>query len=437
MKQNQFTKSGLYLHTLFVHDHRLNRMSGIFKAFIIRCFGVVIIIVILISAFPWNVSAASTDIYGDLSTYYDYNRQNDNSLATPYGYNDLNSVGDLYLHTITSDQVQFFLDLKLTGCYIDSPFIQAPMDLTVNQLYLMTPVYQDKAFLYWGEKYKEIGVSYFFNISNRISPKYLNGFNYTWNPVYLTELDVLSSDTLSYGYIRSFEGPNNLSDVLNTEFVDTRLGNLNLEGYLYEDSANQCLGLDATYQINKYQLYLESIVKQKAEQKIITGNTGDPAVDFQPRDLNGALDFVVGYSVSNGNFSAAVEYMYRNEGYDAGEQDAFIDYLKDHPAAAALMDESDFSSDAFSKNYLGINISQAAFLVNDLSLNLAMVVSGQTDVAAYWKYMGYKMVCSLAYSLTQNLKLTINQACFFGGESSEYRLEPDNYICSFEMDYSF
>jgi hypothetical protein len=127
------------------------------------------------------------------------------------------------------------------------------------------------------KKYKEIGVSNCFNISNRISPKFYNysSYSYSENVSGIIELDILKSGSFSYGFIMSFADARNWGELQATAFINYGIGDFNIEEYFYtEKFHNYFLGSNLTYQLGKYQFYIESIFKGKAEQKVISADTG-------------------------------------------------------------------------------------------------------------------------------------------------------------------
>ncbi|HEX3045093.1 MAG TPA: hypothetical protein VHY08_10080, partial [Bacillota bacterium] len=221
--------------------------------------------------------------------------------------------GDLYFQTRDENQFQYYLDLKMDGSFVNSSTAIAPVSLSVNQLYALIP-FSEESYLYFGKKMKEIGVSNFFNVSNRISPKFLSNYIYSRKALGLVELDELPSDKFNYGLILSFQDAENWDEIQHTVYTNNRIGNFNMENYLYfQKNDDRFWGLDLSYQVGIHQFYLESVLKKHAEQKIITGNTGT-LDDFSVRDTENVPATVLGWSVSKDNFSSAVEYMYRDEG---------------------------------------------------------------------------------------------------------------------------
>ncbi|HEX3045092.1 MAG TPA: hypothetical protein VHY08_10075 [Bacillota bacterium] len=147
---------------------------------------------------------------------------------------------------------------------------------------------------------------------------------------------------------------------------------------------------------------------------------------------------VLGWSVSKDNFSSAVEYMYRDEGYDQAEQDAFFDYYQAHPEAASQFSSS-YVRCAFVKNYLGINVNQnSLFKLNDLSGGLSLLGSWQPGTNLRGDYSSCEISVSLGYTFKQNLGLWLRETYRTGGQKGEFnRLNPEQYNISLSANLAF
>ena len=394
--------------------------------------GVVLCTTLFIGLFSRAVLAEGMDVYGTFTTDGAYSKLNPYSLTANAA--DLNTYlgGDLYFQKKDENQIQYLMDLRLDGSLVDSQ----PFTLTVNQLYVMVP-FSDQTFLYCGKKIKEIGVSNFFNVSNLLSPKYLFNNSYTRDGTGLLELDRIQSDVFSYGLITNFQNAANWDQVQGVVFTDARFGNFYLEDYLYlQESAGSSLGLDATYQMGKYQLYLESILKSWASRQVVLGNSGVPVDDFSVQELQNCPAVVLGGSITVDNFMAALEYFYNGNGYDASEQAAFMDYFKQFPNQAANINNY-YNRCTFTQNYLGLTLSQANFLNKKvLTFNLSTLVSFQPG-GDYQADTSYEVTTNLDYTFKQNLDFNFYLTYRNGGNYGEFNRLYSDLVLSLLINYNF
>lgn len=388
------------------------------------------------------VYAENIEISGKVASSVSYNNlYYDSLLADPINHSNLltSLTGDLYFQYINEDQFQYFLDLKFDGSLVNTQTSIAPVNLLVNQLYIIIP-FSDNVFLSVGKKYKEIGVSSSFNISNRISPKFYNysSYSYSENVPGIIEVDILKSSAFSYGFIMNFKNAQNWDDIQASVFTNYNSGNFNIEEYLYfEKFQDYFIGSNLTYQLGKYQLYTESIVKGRAEQKVITQDTGNPTNDFQVQNLRNSIGIVFGGSISINNTIASLEYMYNGEGYDGIEQAVFINYFQKYPALLSQIN-SFYSRCAFAKNYLAFNISTADFFHQDLTLKISTIASFPPGTDNFGDYASYELIGGLEYSFKQNVVLKSYLSYRTGGAKSEFQnFYPNNLGCFLSINYTF
>lgn len=394
--------------------------------------GILLCTILFIGLYSGSVLAEGLDIYGNFTTVFSYDK-NPNALMTNPNFTFLG--GNLYMQKKDENQFQYLLDLKFNGSLVNSEAETAPVDLTVNQLYILVP-FSDKTFLYCGKKMKEIGVSNFFNVSNLISPKFLVNNSFTRNGVGLVELDRIESDAFSYGFIANFQNAKNWEEVQGVAFTDVRWGNFYLEDYLYLQQSTGCsLGLDATYQMGKYQLYMESVLKGKAQQQVVSGNTGTPGIDFTTREGLNSPAVVLGGSITVDNFVAALEYLYNQNGYDATEQANFIDYFRNYPLVASDIRKY-YSRCAFTQNYLGLKLSWANFMEKQMTLGLATLVSLQPG-SRFQENTSYEVSTNLEYIFNQNLDLNFYLTYRNGGDKGEFNRFYSDLGLTLVMNYSF
>jgi hypothetical protein len=377
------------------------------------------------------VRADGLDIYGNSTTLVSYSQLNPAPLIpTTDWYTYLE--GDIFFQKKDENQFQYLMDLKFNGDRVNS---QTETALTVNQLYMLVP-FSDKTYLYFGKKTKEIGVCNFFNVCNLISPKYLVNYSYTRDGVDLIELDQIHSDQFSYGLILDSQNIMDGDEVQGVVFTDARFGNFNLEDYLYfQKSIEGSLGLAATYQLGKYQFYTESIWKSKATHRVITGNSGTHAQDFTANKVQNTFAVVLGGSITINNFMAALEYLYNRNGYNAGEQEAFIDYFDKFPSAASQI-KNDYNEGAFNQNYLGFKLNQKAFLISELTFGVSDLVSLQPGNHLQ-DDSSSEISTNLDYTLNQNLDFIFYLTYRHGGNTGEFNRLDSNRELAFVINYCF
>lgn len=389
-------------------------------------------------------SVDAMDIYGNFSSNFSYFDYNKDSLLPDSGENLSNFIGgNLYFQSRDRDLLQYYLDLSFEGSYSGdkdpstSQDIVAPVDLGVNQLYVMVP-FSNRSFAYMGKKVKEFGVSKYFNISNQISPKFMTGFDFSRNAPGLIEWHRIHSFDFTYGLMVNFQDAKKWKETQLSAFFDSRRQNLNVEGYLYSepDQDDYAFALNSIYQWDDCQFYLESIFKGKAEQWVLDD---DVSASLRRRDLEDYLNLVFGTLVSFDDIEVSLEYLYRQEGFDRKEQKEFINYMKN-----LSLDECEkiiaeyYSANALLKNYLGLNFSLNPFWVDDLSFGLSTLISFQPESDQFEDYASYRVNTNLGYSLTQNLGIEFDYNYLSGGDLGEYsRLKSHSNALTLSLDYAF
>jgi hypothetical protein len=395
--------------------------------------GILLCTILFTGLYSSSVLAEGLDIYGNFTAVFSYDKLNPDSLVAKPNLGTFLG-GNLYLQKKDENQFQYLLDLKFNGSLVDSQAETAPVAMTVNQLYILVP-FSDKTFLYCGKKMKEIGVSNFFNVSNLISPKFLVNNSFTRNGVGLVELDRIQSDGFSYGFITDFQNAANWEEIQGVAFTDIRWGNFYLEDYLYLQKSTGCsLGLDATYQMGKYQLYMESLLKGKAQQRVVSGSSGDPASDFTIREWQNTPAIVLGGSITVDNFVAALEYLYNQNGYNAKEQADFIDYFRNYPSAPQIGNY--YSRCAFTQNYLGLKLNWANFMEKEMTLGLVTLVSLQPG-SSFQEGTSYEVSTNLEYTFNQNLDFNFYLTYRNGGDKGEFNRLYTDLNLTLLMNYSF
>lgn len=400
----------------------------------LKYMGILLCAILFTGLYSSSVLAEGFDIYGNFTTVFSYDKLNPDSLVAVPNLGTFLG-GNLYFQKKDENQFQYLLDLKFNGSLVNSQAESAPVNFMVNQLYILVP-FSDKTFLYCGKKMKEVGVSNFFNVSNLISPKFLANYSFVRNGVGLVELDRIQSDAFSYGFIANFQNAASWEEVQGVAFTDIRFGNFYLENYLYlQKGTGYSLGLDLTYQVGKYQLYMESLLKGRAQQRIVSGSSGNPDDDFIIREGQNAPAVVLGGSITVDNFMAALEYLYNQNGYNAAEQADFIDYFRNYPSVTSQI-YNYYSRCAFTQNYLGLKLSWANFMEKEITLGLTTLVSLQPGIS-FQEGTSYEVSTNLEYAFNQNLGFMFYLTYRNGGNNGEFNRLYSDLGLSLLMNYSF
>ena len=396
---------------------------------------------VLVAVFLPAGVAAGMDIFGDFHTNLVYRRENKDFLLGPASGGDLGAYlrGNLYFSLMDRDLYHFMLDLQLEGTLTDrmmpdSTTLIAPVSLSVNQLFLQVPL-SPYSFVYCGKRNKETGVSRFFHVSNRISPKFLSGFDYERNAPGFLEGSFIRSDTLANGFILYFRGAENWDQISMAAYTDLNYGNFTADGYLYyEELKNLFFGGNLSYQWGVYQFYLESIWKGQAEQAVVVGNTGNPSDDFLVRDQNNSLSTVFGVALARDRWSLALEYLYRQEGYDREEQRNFVNYFERYRPKELTY----YSRYALLRHYLAASWSRSSFFHPDLTLEFSGIVSFQPVREDFSKYAAYELSGNIRYMVSQNCALTLYGRYIIGGEYGEFNnFSPEQFSLALVLSYLF
>ncbi len=401
-------------------------------------------LIFFIFLFTVGPSVDAMDIHGGFSSSFSYFVLNNDSLLADNQANLSTFIGgNLYFQSRDRDLIQYYLDLSFEGSYAGSKnpstsrIKLAPVDLGVNQLYVMVP-FSHRSFVYLGKKLKEFGVANFFNISNQISPKYMTDYDFSRKAPGLIEWHRIHSFNFTYGLMLNFQDARRWDETQLTTFFDSRWQDLSVEGYLYyqPDQKDHALALNSIYQWGDYQFYIESILKGKAEQWILSD---DLSASLKRRALEDYLNLVLGTSVSFDDFEVSLEYLYRHEGLDQQEQEEFINYLGSVPLDVRMGTIGDYySANALLQNYLAFSFSMSPFLVNDLSFDLSTLLSFQPEIDRFEDYASYRITTKLGYALTQNLGINLGYRYQGGGEWGEYsRLQSQRSLYSFSIAYAF
>jgi|LFRM01.1.fsa_nt_gb hypothetical protein len=397
------------------------------KAFLICC--------LCVAIFLWErQAAAGMDIYGDFSTIMQYSGENKEYLGQAQK-GDLGAYldGNLYFSQIDADFYQYMLALGFEGNLADR---NAPVAFTVKQLFLQLPL-SDYAYLYCGKKSKETGASWFFNVSNRISPKFLSGFDYERTAPGFIEASFIHSGKLAYGGLLYFRDAENWDQVNTAVYTDYNHGNFNADLCLYFEELpdpSMHIGSNLSYQYGIYQFYIESIWKEKAEQYVVVGDTGNPLVDFAARDGKSAFATVFGVSLTKEHWGLVLEYLWRQEGYNQKEQRVFIDYLKKHGPVGLIH----YSRCALLQNYLAVHWYRKSFIHPSLALGVSSILSFQPGEEEFSQYAAGELTGSISYMLSQNCELALYSRCLTGGMYGEFsNLSPEQSLVALVLTYQF
>jgi hypothetical protein len=317
------------------------------------------------------------------------------------------------------------MDGELTNRVAEEPLI-APVSLSVNQCFLQVP-FSGRSFLYGGKKMKETGVSQFFNISNRISPKFLSGFNYERNAPGFIEANFIYSDQLTQGLLLYFREAKNWDQISAAVYTEYNFGNFYVDGYLYyEELEKPFVGVNLSYQQGFYQFYLESIWKDCSKQVIVVGDT------VARRDQKGTLSFVGGVSFVKDKWSLVLEYLHRQEGCNSEEQRDFIDYFCRQEQGG----EVPYSCYALLRNYLAVSCTYS--IHPELKLGLSTILSFQPVGSNFKEYAAYEFSSNLRYMLNQNCWVTFYGQYLTGGEYGEFNnLSPIRQTIGLALSYMF
>lgn len=358
---------------------------------------------------------AAVEIYGDFSVSLNLDKENKEFIGNP-PEGDLGTYlgGNLYLSAVNEANYQYLLDLEIMGS-MDEIHGNSPLGISVNQLFAQIPL-ADYNYLYCGRKIKEIGVSKFFNLSNRISPRYHTGYKYKRNvtPGFL-ELNSIVTPNRAHGLIVYFREAKNWDELNLATYVDYHRGNFSGDGYFYYEKLNDpYLGLNLSYQWGLYQFYLESIWKGKTEQTLLTDETGEQSTNFLSVERKNILSLVIGVSLSHDDWDLTLEYLRWQEGYNHTEQRKFIDYIKTYKT------DVPYEPYAFSKNYLAISWALDSFFHPDLSLELSGVTSFQSLSEKLSSFNSWEFSTNLRYMLNQNSGITLHIKHLAGGKYGEF-----------------
>jgi hypothetical protein len=403
--------------------------------FMTRIISLVLLTVTLLGFIYSPVFGMGLETYGNLYLELADHDQNESFKKTnPTLTSDLwtYTAGDLFLRGSEEDTLlQFLVDYKFEGDLQDSGHT-SPTGY-FNQYYMIIP-FHETTFLYCGQKYKQIGVAKFFNISNR--------YERAGYPIKLIEYDILKSDSFNYGFVTNFKGASQWDQVQYSGFIDLSLNNFNMQAYRFnEGTRGYSVVTDLTYQAGIYQFYGEALWMSQADQKVARiqdiplkpGDTSGDSLDY--RDQNSATKILAGIMINQPNYSITLEFMKNNEAYNPQERDNFISYLARHPGGHQPY--TDYFSYNWAQNYLGLRWYLPKLGSNECSLTNSIIAS-LPDEGASCDYASYQAYSNIAYNIYQNLTVNFNITYHFGGSKGEYlNLYEDTTRYQVSLLYSF
>lgn len=267
----------------------------------------------------------------------------------------------------------------------------APVDLNISQLYINFIV---KDFIFYvGKKKREIGGNGYFNVSNRISPKFSNLGTSDNSSLGMVEVEWLLNDKVQLGSISYFTNSEDWENVSLAPYMFLSLWPFTFETYLYFEEMDRInLGYNIDTQLSDFSFYIEGILKEKS----------DLVKAGKDEYLKWTNSVIAGLSYSGVLFSASLEYLYNNEGWSFNDFDKF--YLDSKPSSPLF------------KNYVVMGFGKSDIVVENLSFRLNLVNSlPELDLDTY----SLKASASLTYSFN-DLRFTGYFQKSFGGSDSEY-----------------
>lgn len=364
---------------------------------------------------PSATTVAETNIYGETGVALGY--MSNSNLITVETEKETNLTADLwgtlYFSAMDHHLNHCLLALNLEGNLAASLAEEDdPVSIGVDQFYLQIPLFQD-AFLYCGKKQKEKGISRFFNVSNRISPKYLVNYEVTRTAPGLVELDFIHSPALSHSYILYFPETNRWEETNIAAFMDFSGQRWTADVFCYLEKLSAPLaGFSLSYQHKAWQYYVETIWKRKADQYILRQNGVE---ELGLRKMDDPLAAVFGLKLTQENWCFTMEFLHRREGYNSEEQRTFIDYIKTDAGR-----EVGFVNHDLLRNYLGISFSIDSILDSRFSAETKAICSFQPDTFCFHQYVSWQMLTQITYEITQNSLLSFFIEHAAGGKYGEF-----------------
>jgi hypothetical protein len=296
---------------------------------------------------------------------------------------------------------QYELDLRYVSTFSQPNY----SSVTIRQLYLQTPL-TDYTFLTVGKIEKKFGVAEFYNFSNRLSPKerVLGRLELLERQApALVQIDWIASPYISCGTFLWSTNAQKWEEIHSGAQTEITLNNFYGAIYLYyERLKNWFVGINASTQLDFFRFYWEGIIKEKNEQyfsEVLKSNKINKK----------QLSFATGLAWEWKYYSTRCEFTFRTEGYSKKEQGAIRDLISisnDHL--------SYYNKGYFGKNYLGITMGTSRFIITNLGVNIANLISldsigGEFEVRTYYLHK-------------EAVVFGINLVSYYGKQDNEYML---------------
>ncbi len=278
-------------------------------------------------------------------------------------------------------------------------------NITLKQLYIQTPL-TDYTFLTVGKRVKKYGLAAFHNFSNRLSPeeRVLGRLERLIRRAPgLIQFDWIASSHISLGTFLWSDNVQKWEDMNIGAQTEINLDNIYGGFYLYYEKLNDWLiGINISDQIGAFRVYGEGIIKEKNEQYF------PEVLNF--KNINATqISFSSGLAWEWRYYSARLEYANRSEGYNKGERGKIKDLIRD-----AENNFDYYNKSYFSKNYFGISLGTMHFILTNLSVNVANLISLDS--------IGGELNINLAYIHREEVVFGVNFLHYYGKKDSEYIL---------------
>lgn len=365
-----------------------------------------IVLLIILSS---NLYSRDVEVKGSVGYDFLFLEENSSTLyESGDKWNDFvsNVNGDAFITYYTQDLFSITCDIEGAGTLKavegEGDTKIAPLELNISQLYINFMA--GDFIFYLGKKKKKVGGNGWFNPSNRISPKYSNLGKSDNSSLGMVEAQWLTTKILQLGCVSYFNSSNNWKDISVAPYFFLTLWPVTIESYgYYENLERFYLGYNLDTYIKGIHLYIEGILKERADQPDLKGKR-----DYWTNSILGGLSYGFG---SN---SISLEYLFREEGWSSRDREYFP------------VDNSYTGN--YSKNYLSLGLSRENLIHEDISGRVSIINSLPDSIEGFKEYYSCKLSSSISYSFKDLLFTGYFEKVLGGGESEYINLHHSDYL---------
>lgn len=205
-------------------------------------------------------------------------------------------TGSVFFNYYTIDNFSIVADLESEGS-LSSDSSTDIMNIVVKQLYMN--FFIEDFICYIGKKSKRIGSAEWFNISNRITPTFLDQGSRNNSSIGMVDIEYMFTNHINIDLITYF--PDTKINIASSVTMSFLYLDLDLN-YYFEEMENHYTAINLSSQLDRFNIYCEGSINEDYDIKLSLGTTyGGDTINITTEVLYGEENYYGGFSFTKSN----------------------------------------------------------------------------------------------------------------------------------------